>query len=755
MASARDIASALSGEGNGRSATAGSAENAVASRRARRRVWLDRLATGTVRAGGFGIIASILAILVFIVAEVMPLIGGADVSLSRVDPLPGATVRAVVADEFGTHVAALDDSGTVRVLRVADGQIAAQESLLESGVGLVAAQVPPGSNLLTGATADGHILLVPVQWDAHFEGQQRVVTPKLGDHLSLEVDPSKQPVPVYTAALASAGAAAAGQLADRSLVIVRQTREENQFTNEVIEAQERFSTAVSGRLTQLVFDRQQRNLFGADTDGNLWWWPLSPTGIGTAQIVPAGTAVTSLSLLLGGRSLVVGQADGALSIWFVAPQTNGEPRLTRVRDFPRRGAPIAAIAPSQRDKGFLASDAQGGVGLYYSTSNRTLWTGRAPFVASALALGPRGNGAYLAGDDRLAIYAVDNPHPEVSLDALFGRVWYEGYPRADFVWQSSSGSDDFEPKLSLTPLLFGTLKGTIYSLLIAIPLAVFGAMYLSQFMHPRLKVIVKPAVEIMAALPSVVLGFLAGLWLAPRVQEFFPALLVMTVAFPLLSVGAGLLWVAVPQRWRGRLPAGSEVALFLVVLALGLWASVSVSAGVERVLFGGNFQAWLLDATGLAYDQRNAIIVGLAMGFAVIPIIFAISEDAFSNVPRDLVSGSLALGANRWQTVTRIVLPTASPGIFSAIMVGFGRAVGETMIVLMATGNTPIMDWSPFNGFRTLSANIAVEIPEAPVNGTLFRVLFLAALLLFAVTFLVNTVAELVRQRLRRRYAQL
>ena len=102
------------------------------------------------------------------------------------------------------------------------------------------------------------------------------------------------------------------------------------------------------------------------------------------------------------------------------------------------------------------------------------------------------------------------------------------------------------------------------------------------------------------------------------------------------------------------------------------------------------------------------------MGFAVIPIIFAIAEDAFSNVPRDLVSGSLALGANRWQTVTRVVLPTASPGIFSAIMVGFGRAVGETMIVLMATGNTPILDWNPFNGFRTLSANIAVEIPEAP-----------------------------------------
>jgi phosphate transport system permease protein len=110
------------------------------------------------------------------------------------------------------------------------------------------------------------------------------------------------------------------------------------------------------------------------------------------------------------------------------------------------------------------------------------------------------------------------------------------------------------------------------------------------------------------------------------------------------------------------------------------------------------------------------------------------------------------LGATRWQTALRVVLPTASPGIFSAIMIGFGRAIGETMIVLMATGNTPIMDFSPFNGMRTLSANIAVEIPEAPYHGTLYRVLFLSATLLFIMTFFVNTAAEIVRQRLRKKF---
>lgn len=753
MASARDIASAVPGGGH-RGAEVGRTR-ALTGRRARRRQVLDRLATIVVRAGGFGIIASILAILLFIVAEVLPLLGAADVSVARTLPLPGAAVRALIADEFDTHIAALDAGGVVRVVRLNDGAVVAEQDVVAGGGRVVAAQTPPGSNLLSGATDDGHVLLLPVRWETSFAGQQRVVSPSLEAAVSLTLDPGGQPVPVYAAGLGSGGAAAAGQLADGTLVVVRQTRQENEFTGEVTEAQERFTAPLPGRLTQLVFDRPQRQLFGADTDGNLLRWPLSSAGIGAVESVPAGPAVTSLSLLLGGRSLVVGQADGRLSVWFGVPQPGGQARLTRIRDFPRMAAPIASIAPSQRDKGFLAEDAQGNLGLYYSTSHRTLWSGPAPFTGSALAYGPRGTGAYLAGDGRLAVLEVSNPHPEVSLGSLFGRVWYEGYEQPEFVWQSSSGTDDFEAKLSLTPLLVGTLKGTVYSLLIAIPLAVFGAMYLSQFMHPRLKTVVKPAVEIMAALPSVVLGFLAGLWLAPRVQEFFPALLVMLVAFPVLSIGAGLLWSALPRRLRGRLPAGSEVALFLVVLALGLTGSVAISPVVEDWLFGGDFQAWLLHTTGLAYDQRNAIIVGLAMGFAVIPIIFAIAEDAFSNVPRDLVSGSLALGANRWQTVTRIVLPTASPGIFSAIMVGFGRAVGETMIVLMATGNTPILDWSPFNGFRTLSANIAVEIPEAPMGGTLYRVLFLAALLLFVVTFVVNTAAELVRQRLRRRYAQL
>ncbi len=155
------------------------------------------------------------------------------------------------------------------------------------------------------------------------------------------------------------------------------------------------------------------------------------------------------------------------------------------------------------------------------------------------------------------------------------------------------------------------------------------------------------------------------------------------------------------------------------------------------------------------YVQRNALVVGFMMGFAIIPIIYTIAEDALSAVPEHLRSASLGCGATQWQTAYRIIIPTAMSGLFSAVMVGLGRAVGETMIVLMAAGNTPVLEMNIFNGFRTLSANIAVELPEAVRDSTHYRTLFLAALVLFAMTFVLNTMAEAIRQRFRKRAYQL
>jgi phosphate transport system permease protein len=751
--------------------TVGAAAERRPPRTAPRRLLADRLSRLFIAGGGIAIVASILGILAFIAIEVWPLTRPAEVAPGRVAPLPVTDARAVIADEYRTHAVVLSGDGRVHAFPTAGGEAVAAIDLAgaampeeegptsEGARRVVATAATP--TVVAVATARGRVAMLPVAFDVRFEGDQRVVAPRLEGPVVVDV-PGAQAAPIrsLTAQLSAEGVAlAAAQLADGALVIVRRAVTTNAFTGETRESLLERRLEPPSELSQLLLDAEQRTLYAAGPAGELMTWSLAEGEPGDLRAVSAGPSpITALATLIGERALVVGQQDGSLSVWFpvrTAPDS-AETELVRIREFPRHAAPVSRIAPSARNKAFLALDEAGTLGLYYSTSERTLWRGAAALSsAAAISFAPKGDAVLLVGEGRLAETRIDNPHPEISAKALFGKVWYEGYEGPAYVWQSTGGTDDFESKLSLTPLLVGTLKGTIYSLLLAIPLGVFGAMYASQFMHPRLVRYVKPTVEIMAALPSVVLGFLAGLWLAPRLEGAFPALLLAVSLLPPLVVATGWAWQRVPAGVRGRLWSGTEVLLFMAVLVLGLWLCVALSRPVEGAVFGGSFQRWLLATLGLPYDQRNAVVIGLAMGFAVIPIIFAISEDAFSNVPRNLVAGSLALGANRWQTVTRVVLPSASPGIFSAIMVGFGRAVGETMIVLMATGNTPIMDWNPFNGFRSLSANIAVEIPEAPHGGTLYRVLFLAALLLFLVTFLVNTAAELVRQRLRRRYSEL
>ena len=724
-----------------------------------RRLFVDKAARWIVTAGGLAIIASILGILFFILHEVAPLVRPATVATEAVRALPGATALAVQTDEYRELVAALDADGHVRVARLSSGEILADTVLAPGPLAATAVSVPPGVPAFVVATGDGRVVVQRIAFTTTFAAGRRVVSPELPPAVSVEVDPQHRPITHAAAQVSSDGEnlVVAASAADGVLVLVRQTATTNGITGEVTRSASRGSAPLPAGVTSIILDAAQANVYAGLDDGRLGWFRVDGDGNPHDLLLtpPSASKASVLTLLIGHRSLVVGRDTGAIEVWF--PLLKGRDRsLPFVRSFSGLSAPIVALAPSPRTKSVLALDASGSMLLAASTSDRVLWTGRAPVPeAKALTYAPKADGALVAGERGAATLAIDAPHPEVSLRALFGRVWYEGYERPDFTWQSSSGTEDFEPKLSLTPLLFGTLKGTFYSLLLAVPFGVLSAMYASQFLHPSLRRIVKPVVEIMASLPSVVLGFLAGLWLAPLLERVLPSLLVMVFVFPPVIVLAGLLWERAMRRFGPRVPAGAEVFFFAVALALAGAGCLGLAPVLERSVLHGTFPSWLLETFGVRYDQRNAIVVGLAMGFAVIPIIFAIAEDAFSNVPRNLVSGSLALGASRWQTVTRVVLPTASPGIFAAIMVGFGRAIGETMIVLMATGNTPIMDVSPFDGFRTLSANIAVEIPEAPAGGTLYRTIFLAALLLFALTFAVNTVAELVRQRLRRKYSEL
>lgn len=307
----------------------------------------------------------------------------------------------------------------------------------------------------------------------------------------------------------------------------------------------------------------------------------------------------------------------------------------------------------------------------------------------------------------------------------------------------------------LSPLAWGTLKAALAAMLFATPIALGAAIYSALFMTARLRSRIKPALELMEAVPGVVVGFIAGLVLAPWVERHLASTLLLIVWLPLSAALAGALWHLLSARLRRFIPhswAGLWLIPWLVAMvAFALW----LAPLIEQHWLGGDLSRLLDQRYGMDYATRNALIVGIAMGFSVIPSIYALAEDALADVPHTLMEGAQALGASRWQALWKVALPTAAPGIFSAVMIGAGRAVGETMIVLMASGNTALFSASPFEGLRSLSAAIAIELPEASPGGLTYHLLILAALALFLFTFLVNTLAEVVRQRLRRRYNQL
>ncbi|MCJ2378373.1 ABC transporter permease subunit [Vibrio sp. ZSDZ34] len=458
-------------------------------------------------------------------------------------------------------------------------------------------------------------------------------------------------------------------------------------------------------------------------------------------------------LLAGAHSVLVQYDNNTVEQWFDVLD-NGERSLSAIREF-KYNHTIQQLLPEIHGKGFYVYLSDGRLITTYTTTEKQQKLDQIQMTAVPL-FGLSNNDRQLIALDtgKLNVAVIDNEYPEISFRTLWSKIWYESYPEPEFVWQTTAANDDFEPKFSLVPIAFGTIKSAAYAMIFSVPIAVFGAIYTAYFMSARMRKVVKPTIELMEALPTVIIGFLAGLWFAPIVESHLPGVMVLLVALPVMTVMTGLFWYVLPRRWVGSIPSGLHAIMLIPVIIIVTAVSLHYSATMEQWLFDGDVRAYLA-LQGIGYDQRNAMIVGFAMGFAVIPTIFTISEDAIFSVPKHLSDGSLALGATRWQTLTYVVLLTASPGIFSAVMMGLGRAVGETMIVLMATGNTPILDWNIFEGMRTLSATMAVELPESDVGSTHYRLLFLAALILFTFTFAVNSLAEWVRQRLRERYRAL
>ena len=749
-----------------------------ASGRIRRVKALDRLATVLITLGGIFIIVAVSFIFVFLVSEALPLFRPAEgralgvLDLAPVPPLDAPPASGATADPASPS-AAPPDAGKPLVIGIDEYQRYFYEVLADGRTvffrpdGSFARQFPPTSigearvttasrsllgDFVAVATADGRASLQQVRFVPKYEDQKlEDLEISVRDRGVVVLDAAGRPVREVAYDETEGRKLVAGVVDEDEIAVVR-------FDDEGAEHRASLETRAGERITRVRIGRSETIVAATET-GNLYHWELTPEVRLTEVAHVSGEPITAIEYVLGNVTAVVGDSTGALGAWFRVREKDEDPdpRFAKAHTYPSQATAIQAIGISPRDKSFVTAGADGSLVLRHMTSGRSLISFPATGVGvDAVLITPKMDGIIVKrADGRLARYEIASPHPETSWNALFGKVWYEGYARPEYVWQSTGGTDDFETKFSLVPLIFGTIKGTVYALLFAIPLAIMGALYTSQFMHPTIKAKVKPTVEIMAALPSVVVGFIAGLWLASRVEREIVPVLLMIALLPAFGTAGFLLWERLPRRLRGRLRPGMEIALILPLLLLGGWFCLSIGPWVEAGVFGGDLRTWLQATLDLVYDQRNSLVVGLAMGFAVIPIIFTIAEDSFTSVPQHLTAASLALGASRWQTATRVVLPTASPGLFSAIMIGFGRAVGETMIVLMATGNTPVLDWSIFNGMRTLSANIAVEIPEAPHGGTLYRTLFLAGLVLFLMTFVVNTAAEVIRQRLRDKYKAL
>ncbi len=736
-------------------------------RKRRLRALKDRLTRWYVLVGGLAVLAAITLIFFYLAYVVVPLFQGATLtSKQALEPTwlqqDAGKPLMIALEEQNLVGMRVSDKGQALFFDTKTGAELKRVDLpLPAGVQVTSiGSDQPGSPLIVLGLSNGQVMVFNHSYKITYPDNKKTITPAIDFPYGQEpITLEDQGQPLEHVSLNHNGdtlllAGSSGS----HLQVLSLSREENMMTGEVTSEQNRIDLPQMTEPVKAIFiDPRQQWLYVLNGRAQADVFSLREKSLnGRYKLLEDGNAeITASAQLVGGISLILGDSKGGLSQWFMARDPDGEQRFKRIRDFKMDNAPIVQIDAEERRKGFIALDANGKLGVFHSTAHRTLLVEPAAEGPGTLALSPRANRVIIEEGGKLLPLTLKNPHPEVSWSALWSKVWYENYDEPKYVWQSTASNTDFEPKLSLSPLTFGTLKAAFYAMILAAPLAIAAAIYTAYFMAPGMRRKVKPVIELMEAMPTVILGFFAGLFLAPYLEGHLPGVFSLLLMLPLGILVAGFTWSRLPESIRLRVPDGWEAAILIPVILFTGWFALYMSPFLETWFFGGDMRLWITNDLGITYDQRNALVVGIAMGFAVIPNIYSIAEDAVFSVPRSLTLGSLALGATPWQTLTRVVILTASPGIFSALMIGMGRAVGETMIVLMATGNTPVMELNLFEGMRTLAANVAVEMPESEVGGSHYRVLFLAALVLLMFTFVMNTLAELIRQRLRKKYSSL
>lgn len=746
---------------------------------AKKVLFWDRVMNRIITVGGIGIIVAVLAIFVFILTQVGPLFLGAKVEKPSIFSLSGRTFTHLGLDEWGERPFLVQSDGSIQFVDFKE-----KPALLDlvppfQEAQAMVFQFQPETQTLLYMDPKGRLAFAEIQYEMNFSNGDRQLNHAVKTTPWYDLSSLGKPISKIIDAQFGDGknsrlvAGIVERDGARSIEVLRLNKEEDLLGETTLKAGPGWDLTVKieGTPEKVRINESGDVLLVSTREGKIFYFRPKGDDLELQQIFEpfahqSSREISSIDFLLGGVSVLLSNSKGKNILYSLfIPEDEENRRFGKIQEFPPLPGPVHSFSKSLRNKAFLVAS-KNKSSLRYGTTGKIRWEEEFPENIQQVTLNRKYNRiAVLDGKNQLGLYKLNDAHPEGSLKTFFGKIWYEGGSEPEYVWQSSGGSDASESKLSLIPLIVGTFKGTFFALLFSVPIALLAAVYTSQFLHPNLKKIVKPTMEIMASFPSVILGFLAALWLAPLIEDKVPSILMGILIIPAVAFLFGWMWERLPKWLRAKVPEGQEWLAFLPILLVALWGAWQLGPLLERYVFVvadastgekiPDFRLWWGQLTGTPFEQRNSLVVGFIMGFAVIPIIFTISEDSLSAVPPSLSSASLALGASRWQTAYRVVLPAAMAGIFSAIMIGFGRAVGETMIVLMATGNTPLVDFNIFTGMRTLSANLAVELPEAPYQGTLYRTLFLGALLLFLMTFSVNSIAEITRQRIRKKFKAL
>ena len=730
--------------------------------RQRQRAAVDRLVRWGVNLGGMSVIVSIILIFAFLLSVVLPIFVPASVgSVAEFSQpvLAKSETRYLGLSENGEIGFRFSETQPLQFFYSHDGSLVKQFDLPFDGELKQVIPVDKEGHIFALLDNENNLLLVEVGYLVSFESGERHLIPRVSFPYGEETVylDSLGDVPFLNVERDEEGLALVYINSANELELQYYLAEEG---DDLDELEFEFNMELPFSIDHLLVSDLAEYVLVLNESGELLVLDIKdksePELLVKQTLLVAPVTIQEAEFLVGGSSLMLASSDHLLTQWTLQRTEQGDYRMMSPRNFELPGDSEGLITEARR-KGLLVFSSDNELSIFHTTGETKLITTDSLFdEVDNITLSSRSD-SFLAelSPGKYQLFEIDNDHPEVTWHGLWQQVWYEGYDSPDYIWQSSSADDDFEPKFSLVPLTFGTMKAAFYAMLVAMPLAIMGAVYTAYFMTPSMRNWVKPGIEIMEALPTVILGFLAGLWLAPMLEENLVAVFGLILVVPLSFIVTAVVWQLMPSGIRNLVPNGWEAAMLMPVTVAAVLFSFEIGPLIESGLFGGNAQLWMQQNFGIGYDQRNSLVVGIAMGLAVIPTIFSITEDSVYSVPHHLTEGSLALGATPWQTLTRVVILTASPGIFSAVMIGLGRAIGETMIVLMATGNTPVMDFSVFQGMRTLSANIAVELPESEVDSSHYRILFLAALVLFTATFIFNTAAETVRQRLRERYSNL